>query len=434
MASDLAVQSADAGQPSREAVLQALLQEARAEAEAQRRRADAAEIVAAEVLRRHKAKVVPTPADDKLRWLLRLVSAAGGRIEANDSHRGNPLALFYDDEPGTDTFNRAIDLGLVKWSHDSDSDSSTITLSALGEEYLRTATVAEAGAEGWRRMTAAQLRALPSNGTFPALVRLEVGEWAGHIGLPCDPWTWSPEDISEALWLPVDEVVGTIPRDPHGIYIASKAIHGPRWRDLRDHEGMPVIATWIDEAEVGATSDWPDLWSRCIAEAASCSVLIAYREPDEALKGAWVEVGAALAAGRHVIAVGCQEFTVSNHPRVHLVDDLDAALDLAAKISGDAGDQIPAPLVSSDQLRRDLARALVSYGGRLNADLSLGDGPMAWETYLHDADVAIRIVVEACARIARYKAGSSEVAGRLAERMTALIHNELNGSPSEQAA
>jgi hypothetical protein len=46
-----------------------------------------------------------------------------------------------------------------------------------------------------------------------------------------------------------------------GIYIASKTVHAARWRDLRA-QGLPIISTWIDEAEIGATGDWPDLWHR----------------------------------------------------------------------------------------------------------------------------------------------------------------------------
>lgn len=110
-----------------------------------------------------------------------------------------------------------------------------------------------------------------------------------------------------------------------GIYIASKTVHGPRWRALRE-AGVPIISTWIDESEVGATSDWPDLWSRCIGEASSCVALVAYREEGETLKGGLVEVGAALASGRRVYAVGLADQTVRHHPLFHVVDTLEDAL------------------------------------------------------------------------------------------------------------
>lgn len=104
-----------------------------------------------------------------------------------------------------------------------------------------------------------------------------------------------------------------------GIYIASKTAHGRDWRELRA-TGVPIISTWIDEAEAGATSDWPDLWSRCVEEASTCAALVVYREPGEVLKGAWVEVGAALAAGRPVFAVGIDEFSVRHHPGITRCD------------------------------------------------------------------------------------------------------------------
>lgn len=100
------------------------------------------------------------------------------------------------------------------------------------------------------------------------------------------------------------------------VYIASKALHGPKWVQLRD-AGLPIISTWIDESGVGETINWPGLWSRCISEASDCTHLIAYRELGEILKGAWAEVGAALAHGRKVILCGdFTEFSIKHHPNV----------------------------------------------------------------------------------------------------------------------
>ncbi len=101
-----------------------------------------------------------------------------------------------------------------------------------------------------------------------------------------------------------------------GIYIASKVRHAAKWRDLRSR-GVPVISTWIDEAGEGETGDWPDLWSRCVSEAKNARWLIVYREGDEVLKGALVEVGAALALGVPVIAVG--DFDSMTWLKHHLV-------------------------------------------------------------------------------------------------------------------
>lgn len=99
----------------------------------------------------------------------------------------------------------------------------------------------------------------------------------------------------------------------NGIYIASKTKHADRWRLIRDKAGTPVISTWIDEAGDGESSDLHDLWRRCIHEASHCQVLVAYREKDEIFKGGWVEIGAALAVGIPVYAVGLDEFTISNY-------------------------------------------------------------------------------------------------------------------------
>jgi len=87
------------------------------------------------------------------------------------------------------------------------------------------------------------------------------------------------------------------------IYIASKTKHAARWRALRSL-GVPISSSWIDEAGEGETSDWNDLWCRCLAEAKSAMSLILYVESDEILKGAYVEVGAALASGVPVFVVG----------------------------------------------------------------------------------------------------------------------------------
>lgn len=101
-----------------------------------------------------------------------------------------------------------------------------------------------------------------------------------------------------------------------GIYIASKTKHADRWRFLRDQIGEPIISTWIDEAGPGESRDLSDLWRRCINEASTADVLIIYREAGEELKGAWVELGAALASAVKVFAVGIEEFTVARDSRI----------------------------------------------------------------------------------------------------------------------
>ena len=87
-----------------------------------------------------------------------------------------------------------------------------------------------------------------------------------------------------------------------GIYIASKTRHADKWRALRA-SGTTILSTWIDEAGTGETQDFADLWIRCVREAATCDALVFYAECGDVLKGAFVEVGAALAAGRPVYIV-----------------------------------------------------------------------------------------------------------------------------------
>lgn len=110
-----------------------------------------------------------------------------------------------------------------------------------------------------------------------------------------------------------------------GIYIASKVYHAEKWRLLRA-AGLPIASTWIDEAGAGESADLDDLWQRCIREASTAQVLIVYREPGDTLKGAWIEVGAALASGVPVYAAGIRDFTVANDRRITHFDTLDAAV------------------------------------------------------------------------------------------------------------
>jgi hypothetical protein len=103
------------------------------------------------------------------------------------------------------------------------------------------------------------------------------------------------------------------------IYIASKTEHAPRWRALRA-KGAPIVASWIDEAGPGETADYGDLWTRCAAEAAGAATLIAYVEEGEALKGALVEVGIAIATGVPVLWCGpTGRHTVTKHPGVQVI-------------------------------------------------------------------------------------------------------------------
>lgn len=101
------------------------------------------------------------------------------------------------------------------------------------------------------------------------------------------------------------------------VYTASKTRHAPMWRQLRA-QGTRVISTWIDEAEQGQTQDFEDLWIRCVYEASTADVLLAYRQDsEEILKGAFVEIGCALSQKHPVIAVGdWGDMSFLHHPLV----------------------------------------------------------------------------------------------------------------------
>lgn len=91
-----------------------------------------------------------------------------------------------------------------------------------------------------------------------------------------------------------------------GVYVASRASlpeRGQMWRDLRA-SGVAITSTWIDEDGPGQTGCNRELWSRIEREVKAAAALILYVEPgDFPLKGALIEVGMAIAAGRPVYVV-----------------------------------------------------------------------------------------------------------------------------------
>jgi len=112
----------------------------------------------------------------------------------------------------------------------------------------------------------------------------------------------------EAL-TPVGAADATDPDRPKRIYVASRAsvparpamwrCYRERWRPERE-----IVSTWIDESGPGETASFADLWSRIVSEVLSSDLVIVYAEQDDfPLKGAYVEVGAALGAGIPVAVV-----------------------------------------------------------------------------------------------------------------------------------
>ncbi|MBU9200054.1 hypothetical protein KTD31_01380 [Burkholderia multivorans] len=136
-----------------------------------------------------------------------------------------------------------------------------------------------------------------------------------------------------------------VPNSAGGIYIASRAsipARAAQWRYLRDVEGWHIISSWIDEAGEGETDNFSELWVRIENEIRSAERLILYAEPDDfPLKGAYIEVGMALAFGVKVFVVA-PGVTIEprsrrpvgswmDHPLVTHVPDMMRALDGAAR-------------------------------------------------------------------------------------------------------
>ena len=120
-----------------------------------------------------------------------------------------------------------------------------------------------------------------------------------------------------------------------GIYVASRASvleRGAMWRKLRA-DGWPIIATWIDEDGPGQTPSMGALWERILVEVLqSCGVVLYVEPSDLPLKGAFIEVGAALGAGLPVafVAPGMSDLrpigSWTDHPRVKRYDTVEEAL------------------------------------------------------------------------------------------------------------
>jgi hypothetical protein len=109
------------------------------------------------------------------------------------------------------------------------------------------------------------------------------------------------------------------------IYIASKTKHADIWRSWR--EDLNINSSWIDE--VGKTEDFTELWLRRIEEASNADILVIYREPNEILQDAWIELGAAVTNNKQVYAYGIRTFSVANHPNIKhfkYLDELHQAL------------------------------------------------------------------------------------------------------------
>lgn len=124
------------------------------------------------------------------------------------------------------------------------------------------------------------------------------------------------------------------------IYVASRVKHAKMWRDRVYHRNDPIVSTWIYEDGDGQTESFSELWERILQEIKSADRLVIYVGRDDfPLKGAYVEVGMALALNIPVflfLESGVRESlqypslrplgSWAMHPNVKWCDTLDEAM------------------------------------------------------------------------------------------------------------
>lgn len=115
------------------------------------------------------------------------------------------------------------------------------------------------------------------------------------------------------------------------VYTASQTKHAELWRSVRrqcedDAPQIKLTATWIDEAGPGETASMEFLWVGCIAQASLADWLIAFHAPGDEWKGAFVEIGAALAHSVPVLLVGNPPGSWVEHPYVVRKDSIADAI------------------------------------------------------------------------------------------------------------
>lgn len=120
------------------------------------------------------------------------------------------------------------------------------------------------------------------------------------------------------------------------IYVASKTKHADRWKAMRAF-GVPINSSWIDEAGEGETKDYSDLWVRCINEVSAATCVVVYAEDGEILKGAFAEMGAAMAVGIPILVVGLPDtLSLLHHPMVVRFKDIHNAFKYAEQLDGES--------------------------------------------------------------------------------------------------
>lgn len=122
-------------------------------------------------------------------------------------------------------------------------------------------------------------------------------------------------------------------------YVASRASNPDRprmWVEMRDTHGFNINSSWVDAAAAGSEVEFDLLWEAIAAEIARCDCLVLYVAPEDfPLKGAFVEVGMALAGGKpiRIVAPGvkldpldCKPLgSWAKHPLVKFVASVEEA-------------------------------------------------------------------------------------------------------------
>jgi len=149
---------------------------------------------------------------------------------------------------------------------------------------------------------------------------------------PNDPGSLEYTHIKTVLESSINE---QYPRGNHTFYVASRMRHYKMWLEYF-RKGALIVSSWIHEAhreEKRTKAEWVHRAELNIKEATEADILVFYaREDDQNWRGAWQEVGAALAAGKHVrvVKVGDPDLgeMLLPHPRVCVYDSLEEALNL----------------------------------------------------------------------------------------------------------
>jgi hypothetical protein len=115
------------------------------------------------------------------------------------------------------------------------------------------------------------------------------------------------------------------------VYVASKSSRAAEWRALRS-AGLPITSSWIDwplkrpDLREPSPTEWREHWDNCIKEASAADITLMVAYPGETHRGAILEIGGALSAGKKVYLVSTSEWTFRHHPNVKSFPNLEAAI------------------------------------------------------------------------------------------------------------